>query len=148
MPMPNTKALGEHYAKNGHPAWVLASHLPKAHGVPMSEMGTVWTDEWDDEGETWGVANNGTGADRLWYGPVYTLQNDQTVAIEHPAGSHVVAIDGQALLVARPDGPELFCDSDATQIWEEAAIRSLWQRIAEVGEPLGDVEEWLQERDA
>jgi len=95
MPMPNTEALGEHYAKNGHPAWVLASHLPKAHGVPMSEMGTVWTDEWDDEGETWGVANNGTGADRLWHGPLYTLPTDRTVAIEHPAGAHVVAIDGQ-----------------------------------------------------
>lgn len=125
--------FGERMASEAHPAFLLATQLPKAQEVPMPELVSVWTDEWTDEDEYWGVALNGTGQYRRWHGALYTARTDQTVAIEHPAGTAVVGIDGQAIAVAKPDGIELFCDRDATKIWEHAVLRALHDRLVALG---------------
>lgn len=140
------EAIGRTFAREGHPAWVLATQVPHAHDVPMAKLRSVWVDEWDDEDETWGIALNGTGTDRRWYGPLYTLPTDQFVAIEHPAGTGVVGIDDQAIAVVKPDGCELFCDRDATKIWERAVIYALRDRLVDLGMDLPPVAEFVRER--
>ena len=122
----------------------LAATLPKSHGVPISDLVTVWTDEWDDEDERWGIANNGTGAYRLWHGPIYHLDTDRICAVEHPAGSIVIAVDEQALCVLRPDGGEWFVEPGHVDPWETAVIYALHGRHAELGTELPPADEMVE----
>lgn len=140
------EAIGRKFAQEGHPAWILATQVTHAQDVPMAKLRSVWVDEWTDEDETWGVALNGTGEDRHWHGRLYTDPTDQVVAIEHPAGTGVVGIDDQAIAVVKPDGCELFCDRDATKIWERAVIYALRDRCVDLGMDLPPVDEFVRER--
>jgi hypothetical protein len=133
------------FIRNSPPAWALASHLKDAYQLPESEWGQVLKFQWSDEGSTWTVRCNGSGSLKMWAGAPISDQFPDPAAIEVPAGCHLITVDNEAVLLAKPDGNEFYCDRDATRVWEEAAIRAMHAHCLEQGDDLPDVEEFLQE---
>jgi hypothetical protein len=140
--VPSTELPGD--PSKGAAAFFLVTQLPfAADDASPEELVTVWTHEWADEDETWGVALNGTGQNRLWYGPLYH-GGDATVSVRHPAGTAVVAINQQALGVLKPDANEWFCDQDAIPNWEQATLFAIHERLDELGHDVPSIEELLE----
>jgi hypothetical protein len=133
--------------KNSPPAWALASHLKDAYQIPESEWEQVLKFEWTDEDETWTVRCNGSGTTKTWTGSPLSNQFPSPAAIPVPAGCHLVTVDGEAVLLAKPDGHEFFCDRGATRVWEEAAIRAMHARCLEQGSDLPPVAAFLEEKE-
>lgn len=124
-------------------AFFLATCLPAACGVPREDLTTVWTHEWTDEDETWGIALNGTGANRLWYGSLYTFPTDDVVAVSHPAGTAVVGVDQQALGVLKPDSNEWFCERDEIGLWEKATVYTLYDHLRDLDHDVPQIDDLL-----
>lgn len=133
----------------GAAAFVLACELPEAAGeADVAEDGDEpWVHEWDDEGETWGISLNGTGSYRRWFGTLAELDTDRTVQIEHPAGTAVVGLEGEALGVLKPNSNEWFCDPDAIPVWEKAALYAIRDRLEGLGHDPPRVDELLEAAD-
>jgi hypothetical protein len=139
-----SRAVDNHDPRFGAAAFFLATQLPDATDTSPEDLVDVWTHEWDDESETWGVALNGTGQDRVWHGQMYNLPTDDTVGAMHPAGTAVIAINQQALGVLKPDHNEWFCEQDAIGIWEKAAFYALHDRLDDLGGDPPTVQELLE----
>ncbi|SNZ18276.1 hypothetical protein SAMN06269185_3317 [Natronoarchaeum philippinense] len=141
--VPSTEHPGD--PQKGAAAFFLVTQLPAAVGTPAEDLVDVWTHEWDDEDERWGVALNGTGQDRLWYGSLYLLGDDQTMSVRHPAGSAVVTIGQQAIGVLKPDHNEWLCpEPDAIPNWEQATLFAIHDHLNELGHDVPKMEELLE----
>lgn len=135
---------------DGAPAlYGLIALLPQAHGVPESELRSIRTDTWDDEGSTWTVKLNGTG--QTHYPTVSPIGGGwpDPSAVEMFAGTFLVLVDDEALLLAHPTHLEWFTtpgEPHESKVWERAAIHAVRDRLDEVGldEDLPPAEEFVR----
>lgn len=143
---------GAYEGDEGHPgfgatAFLVACELPAAAGASVDDMAGIYTDEWESDGERWGISLNGSGADRLWYGPLYNMPTDREFAVRHPAGTSVVGLEDQALAVLKPDGNEYFCEPDSVPIWQKAICWEMHDRVTGLGKDLPPVRELIATAD-
>lgn len=133
--------------RHSPPTWALASRLKDAYQLPESEWAQVLKFQWTADDETWTVHCNGSGRPKLWTGTPLGGAWPDPSAVEVPAGCHLVTLDGEALLLAKPDGQEFYCEREETKHWEEAIIRAIHDRCIEKGDDLPDVRGFLHEKD-
>ncbi|MDL0127104.1 MULTISPECIES: hypothetical protein [Halobacterium] len=130
------------------PAWVLASRLKDAYQIPDSECEQVLKFQWEDaDGSSWTVRCNGSGSLKLWTGTPMSNAFPDPSGVEVPAGCHFITVDGEGVLLAKPDGHEFYCDREDTRYWEEAAIRAMHARCLEKGDDLPDIQGVLGNHD-
>lgn len=114
----------------------LISLIPQAHGIPEDDLEGLKRDSWTDEDAEWEVQLNGAGKT---YTPAVEPSGDDyppKAVIEFPAGTFLVKVDGEALVLCHPTHLEWYTNrgaETATKAWESAAIRSVHDRLEDVG---------------
>ncbi|REA00221.1 hypothetical protein DEQ92_20435 [Haloferax sp. Atlit-6N] len=137
----------ESFIENAPSTFILATQLPAAHGTPLSGLATVRQDSFDDEGHEWDFYLNGSGEQRTDVVRTHGDQFPDQCAINWPAGSCLVVLDGAALAVLKPDEQELYCDRDETHEWEHAILGALHGRLTELGVDLPPLDELVSDRE-
>ena len=127
------------------PMYVLASQYPEADGDSQADMASVLHKTWDDDGDTWTLALNGSGED--WYPTVSPVSDamPDPCKVEVYAGSHLLSVDDEALAILHPGHEEYFVDQDVTAIWARAMVTALRDRLVELGVDLPPASEFLKE---
>lgn len=139
--------LEEQIGGSAHPAYILASQLPKLHGESRAEMEQVLTKTWNDDGDKWTVQLNGSGKD--WYPVVSPFAEDMPdpCKVEVYAGAHLVKVDGEALAIIHPGHVEYFTPQSQTKIWGRAILGALRDRLVELGLDLPPVDDLVRDVD-